>query len=296
MSMKKLYALSALLFIFILPTCRYTATKPQADSSTQAPLQNPPLRFDEEIPQTPVELPNDTTEEPLEQTSPYWDVTTVDVSYISQERKLLSFTFDDAPSRQLENLLAVFAGFNEQNPDCKATATVFCNGYLFDETSAHTLSMSLALGWELGNHSYSHPDLTTLGLETLREEIEKTDEILYKLDGKKTHLFRPPYGRYDDALRKACPTPIVNWTIDTLDWSGTSVDDIVEQVLTQKADGSIVLMHDNCPNTVEALKILLPKLKDEGYQVVSLSALAKMHQCALKQGSVYIRARKNGNG
>lgn len=284
------------MFFFILPACRCTAVQQPPSPSAQTPLHQPPERFDDAPSPVPVETPSeeekDCTPAPLPL---YWDVSGVDTSYISAERKLIAFTFDDAPSHQLENLLAVFASYNEANPDCKGTATVFCNGYFFDSNSAHTLNAAVALGWELGNHSYSHPDLTTLGETDLRGEIEKTDALLYKIDGKKTHLFRPPYGRYNNDVRALCPTPIINWTIDTLDWSGMSAEEIVEEVLTGKADGSIVLMHDNCPNTVEALKILLPKLKEEGYQAVSLSALSKMHDCAFKRGSVYIRARKNGN-
>ena len=71
----------------------------------------------------------------------------------------------------MEHLLSVFAAYNEENPDCMATATVFCNGYFFDGKPPHVLSAAVAMGWELGNHSYSHPDLTTLSPAQLLEEI-----------------------------------------------------------------------------------------------------------------------------
>ena len=220
----------------------------------------------------------------------------MDDSFVSRERKLIAITFDDAPSTKMEALLSVFASYNEANPDCKATATVFCNGYFLDEQTTHTLSAALAMGWELGNHSYSHPDLTKLDTQALYEEIERTDGLLCKIDQKPVHLFRPPFGNMNDAVREVCQAPIINWTIDTLDWAGTSANDISQQVLSQKADGSIVLMHDNSQNTVDALKMILPKLKADGYQAVSVSTLAKMHECTLKRGKVYIRIRKNGNG
>lgn len=277
--MRKLVHLSISLICALLCGCRSVPNAPNSTSSTPS--------------QTPTEAPRESMDEATP-SSNVWNTNDVDISYVSRERKLISFTFDDAPASQIEHLLAVFASYNEANPDCKASASVFCNGYLFNSETPHVLSTALAMGWELGNHSYSHFDLTTLNASQIAEEIEKTDRLLEQVDGKRTHLFRPPFGRMNDTLREICPVPIVNWTIDTLDWAGTSVDDICQQVLTQKQDGSIVLMHDGYENTVEALKMLLPQLKAEGYQVLSVSAMAKMHDCALKQGSVYIRARKNG--
>ena len=105
-------------------------------------------------------------------TAPYpqeiWDLSDVDVSTIDCNRKLIAFTFDDAPTRYLENIFAVFAAFNEENPDCKASATYFFNGKLFDNENVQLLHSAVAMGFELGNHTYSHFDLTTLSDEELR--------------------------------------------------------------------------------------------------------------------------------
>ena len=288
---KSLYIL--LLFVFFACTffgCQPKTTPPAQSSVLKIP--NPPPKRLIEQPFTSIQTP----EEQIPAPSLFWDTNDVDVSYVSREKKLISFTFDDSPSTHLEQLLSVFADFNEKNPDCKATATVFCNGYLFDNENTHTLHNAFVMGWELGNHSYSHPDMAKLSKEEVLNELEKTDKILQAIDGKSTHLFRPPFGSISEIVKEVCPTPIINWTIDTLDWSGTSVEDIQTQVLTQKYPGAIVLMHDHCSNTVDALKSLLPSLKEEGYQVVSVSTLAKMHNCTLKRGAVYIRARKKGNG
>ena len=220
-----------------------------------------------------------------------WDVTATDISTVDPSRKLIAFTFDDTPAKTLENILAVFAIFNEANPDCIATATLFCNGRLINETSVHTLHTAYALGWELGNHSYSHPDFTTLSDLDYSLEIERTDELLFGVDGKEKHLFRPPFGKIDERS-KTLSTPVINWTIDTLDWTGVSETQIYETVFSQKSDGAIVLMHDGYPSTVDALKRLLPDLKKAGYQAVSVSQLSKAHDRALKNGVTYIRARK----
>ena len=245
------------------------------DSST--PLKNPNL----EKPETKPPVPDD-----------IWDVRDVDISYIDPSRKLISFTFDDAPAKTLENILAVFASFNEQNPDCPASATLFINGSLCNEENMHTLRAAHVLRFELGNHTHAHKDLSSLSEEELLFEIERTDAILQTIDGKPFHLLRAPYGKLSDTVRAVAKTPILDWTIDTLDWTGVSADEMYDTVFQNRADGSIVLMHDGHSNTVEALKRLLPDLKKDGYQVVSISAMAKQHRCALKRGSVYVRARK----
>lgn len=236
-------------------------------------------------------LPTPTAPDPA-----IWDVTDVDISYIDPARKLISFTFDDAPAKTLESILAVFAAFNEDNPDCQATATLFCNGLYFDNQSTQLLHAARALGFELGNHSYSHFDLTTLDPAQIEWEIAATDEILSRIDGKEKHLFRAPFGRIDETVRAQIQTPIMNWTIDTLDWTNASEEDVYSTVWNNKFSGGIVLMHDGYGNTVSALKRLLPDLKEAGYQVVSLSAMAKAHGVSLKNGGEYIRARKKGDG
>ena len=221
-----------------------------------------------------------------------WDVTNADISKLDPDRKLIAFTYDDAPASNLENLLAVYTAYNEANPDCIATATLFCNGNRIDETFSHTLRSALALGFELGNHTFSHPDLSKLSIENIAGEIDQTDSILSKLDGKPRHLFRAPYGKISDQVQKQVQTPILNWTIDTLDWKDKTAQEIYDSVWEQKYAGAIVLMHDGYENTVTAMKTLLPDLKEAGYQAVTISQMSKAHDCPLRVGSVYIRARK----
>ena len=221
-----------------------------------------------------------------------WDLRGVDVSHVDPEKKLIAFTFDDAPTRRLENLFAVFAAFNESNPDCKASATYFFNGMLFDNENLQLLHTAVAMGFELGNHTFSHYDLTTLPTPTLLHEIDETDKILQQADGKRYHLLRAPFGRVNDSVKSVAHTPLIDWTIDTVDWTGASTESICQQVLYHCFSGAIVLFHDGYENTIHAIKYLLPALKENGYQVVNVSQLAKMHNCTLQRGKVYIRARK----
>ncbi len=229
---------------------------------------------------------------PPEKKDEFWDVSHIDVSGVNTNNKLVSFTFDDAPAKHLEELIAVFVAFNEQNPDCKASATLFCNGKRIDNHTATALKMATALGFELGNHSFSHADLTALSKNQLIAEIDETDKLLKSIDGKERHLLRAPYGKLNDLVKQTAKTPIIDWTVDTLDWTGKSAEKIYQAVISKVYSGAIVLFHDGYLETVTAVKRLLPDLKQAGYQVVSVSKLAKAHACPLKNGSVYIRARK----
>lgn len=268
------------LVCLLFSACKTVDTPEKKLSSEYLSLNNPTID-QMEVEQPSFELPQGV-----------WDTSDIDVSLISPQRKLIAFSFDDAPSRTLENILAVYAAYNESNPDCPAFATVFCNGKYIDAQSPPLLAAAYGMGFELGNHTHSHYDLSTLSKEQLQWEIDATDEILCTIDGKKRHLLRAPFGRTNDLVKDVAPAPLIDWTIDTLDWTGISEDEIYRAVMENKFSGAIVLMHDGYAHTVDALKRLLPDLKAEGYQVVSVSQLAKMHDCTLMNGKVYIRARK----
>ncbi len=290
--MSKLSFKRRVAFLFCLPLL-FASCHQKNSSASEPPKQEIEREFPERIPSpTPIEEKHEPETPTVD--SDIWDVSDVDISRIDTNRKLIAFTFDDAPKRTLENILAVFASFNENNPDCPAFATVFFNGYLFDAVSTQSVHAALALGFELGNHTQSHLDLATLDFPTLEREIDETDALLEKIDGKKRHLLRAPFGSVGELVRKATHTPILDWSIDTRDWSGVSENDIYNSVYEARASGAIALMHDGYEHTVSALKRLLPDLKADGYQVVSVSQLSKAHACPLRRGNRYIRIRKMG--
>lgn len=274
---------------FPLCTCHVRSERKNAPAERQTQSQKFP-EFNEDY--VNLNTPDYIPEKIQKTDTDEWNVSDIDVSEIDQSRKLISFTFDDTPARHLENILAVFATYNETNPQCRAFATLFVNGHLCNADSFPTLSLAKTLHFELGNHTYSHYDLTQLETSVLQQEIDETDLFLEKIDGKTRHLLRPPFGNYNQAVCELSQAPIIHWTIDTLDWTGISAEEIFNTVFDNRFSGAIVLMHDGYPNTVTALKALLPALEEDGYQVVSVSQMAKMHGCTLKNGKVYIRARK----
>ena len=295
--MRKNFFYSGILSVFFLFTglcsCQKTPDKngfsdKNALSSRHVPTPLPifPDSEDPLLPDVSPELPDPPVNPNV------WDVSDVDISKIDPNRKLIAFTFDDAPARHLENIMAVYADFNENHPDCVASATLFINGYLCDAQSPTLLTAALTLGFELGNHTYSHADLTTLSPAETAAEIDRVDDYLFAIDGKRRHLFRPPYGKITDEQKNAAETPIISWTIDTVDWTGVEEEKIYQTVMQNKFTGALVLMHDGHGHPVQALTRLLLDLKAAGYQVVSVSQMSKVHACPLYKGKEYIRARK----
>lgn len=233
-----------------------------------------------------------TQSENVQPTSRVWENKDVDVTRVNPSFKRIAITFDDAPASSLERLISVFASFNEENSDCPAFATLFCNGFRIQGGALHTLTSAHAVGWELGNHGYTHRDFNQFSFAETQEELEKTDKLLAKIDGKTRHLFRPPFGNLNKDTQTCLQTPIVYWTIDTLDWTGKPTEEIESKVLNSVFDGAIVLMHDGYENTVQAVKALLPALKKRGYQCVTVSQMAKAQKQLLYNGNGYIRIRK----
>lgn len=230
---------------------------------------------------------------PSAQKNEVWSVENVDTSRINRSRRLIAFTFDDAPSNRLEELVAVFLNYNATHPDAPASATLFCNGCRIHRPIDTALHAAVTAGFELGNHSQNHKKLTTLSWEELRKELDTTDERLSHYDGQSRHLFRAPYGEVNADVCSAVNAPVIDWFIDTLDWTGIPAEEIYDRVWKSKGSGVIVLMHDGYENTLTALKRLLPDLYEAGYQAVTVSQMAKAHACNLRCGAVYTRARKN---
>ena len=220
-----------------------------------------------------------------------WDVSNEDVSQLNPSKKYIAFTFDDAPTPKLPKLVEVFSSFNEENPDCIASATIFYNGVNLNQYTLPYLQSAYEHGLELGNHTYTHCDLRKLSANEITKEIDLVDQFLQKIDGKPRHLLRAPYGAVNDDFRKIANAPILDWSVDTLDWTENSVDDICNKTLNGLEQGGIVLFHEGAKNTLESVRRLLPILKERGFQVVSVSKLSKAHTCPLRIGGLYTRAR-----
>lgn len=153
--------------------------------------------------------------------------------------------------------------------------TFFFGGNWLEE-NPHLVQEIAANGHEVGNHSYTHPHMAKLSREEIVQELNRTSELIKELTGQRPDLFRPPFGEYNNRVIKTCREEgyhVVQWSIDSLDWKDVSTDFIVQTVLKNIGPGEIILMHNNGSHTAAALKRLIPKIKDKGYEIVPLSEL-----------------------
>jgi peptidoglycan-N-acetylglucosamine deacetylase len=172
-------------------------------------------------------------------------------------------TFDDGPAgAYTDQILEVL----EQN---NAKATFFMIGQNAQRDPARVRAV-LDAGHTLGNHTWNHPDMTTLTRAQMDEQIGRSQTLLESF-GAEVNCFRPPYGAHNTTVNQAITAAGLQrqmWNEDTRDWSRPGVDAIVD-VLLGATPGDVVLMHDgggDRSQTVEALEIALPQLAAKGYK------------------------------
>jgi len=137
-------------------------------------------------------------------------------------------------------------------------------------------------GHVIGNHSWSHPDLSKVGIERLNFEIMETERVLEKITGRNTALIRPPYGAVSkEAIEYMMDLnyKAVNWSVDSVDWRDRDVDQILINTLPSVRDGGILLFHtaggegQSLAATVAALSEVIYTLKVQGYEFVTVDEL-----------------------
>lgn len=184
---------------------------------------------------------------------------------IDPKKKAIAITFDDGPSKYTKKVLSLFQKY-------KGNATFFVIGNKVD-LYHETLKTLVKNGNEIGNHSYNHKYLTRVTDEELLTQITDTQNIVKEVTGTTPKLFRPTYGSINKHLRDKVKLDIVMWTVDTSDWKTNNPKKIASRALKTIKDGDIILMHDTHSQTIKALEIMLPKLVEEGYQLVTVSEL-----------------------
>lgn len=182
--------------------------------------------------------------------------------------KLVALTFDDGPSNITNQVLDIL----ESN---KIVGSFFLIGNLITEDKKPILERQLALGCEICNHSFTHGDMSKMSAEVIREEIKKTSDIIREMVNVETKFFRPPFILLSDTMYDNIDMPFICGE-DSVDWNqDTTTEGRIENVLNKVHDGSIVLMHDmyNNHKTLEALPVIIEKLRAQGYEFVTISQL-----------------------
>lgn len=202
-----------------------------------------------------------------------------DILNYTKSDKIIAFTFDDGPSYNTIKIVNTLVKY-----DSKATFFLVGNQV---EKYAKTMDVLVKNGMDIGNHTYSHKELTKLRDKEILKEIDLTNEVIYNKTGIKPMFLRPSYGAMNKRIKKLSTMPIIVWNIDTLDWKYHNSNKIKDKILKYVSDGDIILMHDTYVATLNAVEMVIPELKKQGYKIVSVSELFKYKGVKPKLGIGY---------
>lgn len=196
-----------------------------------------------------------------------------------QHKTRIAFTFDDGPGEYTDELLDCL----EEN---NAHATFFMLGQNVGSWES-TVQRMADIGCEIGSHSWDHPNLYDLSMDSVAKEFSDTDAALEKACGQKASVARAPYGNWSDDIISTVGKPFFTWSLDSMDWSYLDVNKDYDAVMNgDLTDGSIILMHDIHEPSVQAAIKMIPELVQKGYKLMTVSELAAAKRVTL-QGANY---------
>ncbi len=234
----------SLIFSLILSLSAFATSDAQnSGPPATSPVLNPPVN--EKITFTEVNVDG-----------PYIAMTFDDGPHATNTPKLLEM----AAKRHIKLTFFVLGECIEQNPD--------------------VLRREVAEGHEIGNHSWSHPNLAKLSDEAVRSQLRRTEDLIAKTAGVKPTLMRPPYGELTKRQRilvnHEFGYKVILWDVDPLDWKRPGPSVVANRIIAGTRPGSIILSHDIHPPTIEAMPQVFDALLAKGFKFVTVSELLAM--------------------
>ncbi|CAM3577462.1 polysaccharide deacetylase family sporulation protein PdaB [Marinicrinis lubricantis] len=205
------------------------------------------------------------------------------VYQVDTNKKWIALTFDISwGEKKVEPILQVLKDKGVKH------ATFFLSS-VWAQDHPNLVKQILDAGYEIGSHGHKHVSYNTLEDQEIRKQITTAHSILNKVTGKDPTLLRVPNGEFDQRVLQIASSlnyTVVQWGVDSFDWMKKDAKTIVNNVLTKAKKGDIVLMHasDSAKHTHEALPIIIDKLRDKGFELVTVSQL--ISQADLKHNEV----------
>jgi len=219
-------------------------------------LQNPTARKLANIPKPPEPKPEPKPAPAVQAPAP------------TTGNKVIALTFDDGPGPYTAHLLDVLDQYG-------AKATFFLIGSKVS-SQANIVRSIHARGHQLGNHSWSHPELPKLPVDQIADEIDRTNDAIKQATGVTPAILRPPYGAVNgvvlEQLRLRGMSSIL-WSVDTRDWADRNSDIVCSRAVAGARPGAVILMHDIHQTSVGAVPCILSALKQQGYSFVTVQGL-----------------------
>ena len=237
------------------------AQLPRLQPEAPAPGRMPELPVSPEPEQAKLEEAAEAPAGPAEETAP------APQRVVDPTRPMVALTFDDGPhavyTGQILDILEEHGG----------VATFFEVAQNLPK-APEAVRRTADLGCEIGSHSYRHANLGKMDEAAQQADQAAADALFQQVLGTAPTLLRPPYGSMNKTLKTTCGRSIVTWSIDPEDWLCRDADTVVSRIQAEKSlDGQVILLHSIYDSTVEATKILVPWLLEQGYQLVTVSEL-----------------------
>ena len=182
----------------------------------------------------------------------------------------IAMTFDDGPSATNTPKLLDMAAKRQ------IKLTFFLIGQCVEQNPA-ILRREIAEGHEIGNHTWSHPDLAKLPDEEVRAQLQRTEDIIVQTVGIKPKLMRPPYGaltkRQRQWIYRDFGYKIILWDVDPVDWKRPGSNVVARRIIAGARPGSIILSHDIHPGTIAAMPEVFDTLLAKGFKFLTVSEL-----------------------
>lgn len=191
---------------------------------------------------------------------------------VQTDEKVLALTFDCAwENSDTDKLLALLSEFNVK-------ATFFTTGD-WCRRYPEDVKRLFSAGHAIENHSDQHPHVASIPTEKLRTDTDACNETITALTGSAPRYYRAPYGEYANAMlaviEDELSLQVIQWDVDSRDWQKRSAEEMAASVIPAVQNGSILLFHNDTPNTPEALRLIIPALQKQGYRFVLLPELVR---------------------
>ena len=188
---------------------------------------------------------------------------------VSDEVKpVAALTFDDGPNASSTPIL--LDGLKER----KVRATFFLIGENVEKDENEKIVKRMyEEGHLIGNHTYTHCNLSKLETGEAKKELEQTDTVIEKITGKQPVFARAPYGELPVDSEQDLSRIYIGWTVDPLDWMTEDVSRITQSVLEKVEPGDIILLHDSYLSSVQAALRIVDALQGKGYEFITVDQM-----------------------
>ena len=194
--------------------------------------------------------------------------------------KYVALTFDDGPRRGTTDRL--LDGLRQRD----VAATFFLIGQQIED-NADLVTRMAEEGHQIGNHTWSHQRLDGAPAAVVEEEVGRTERALEALVGGGPYWLRPPYGMVSPAAEEHITVPLVKWSVDPRDWESRDTGKVTQAILEYVKPGSIILLHDIYPTSVDAALKVVDTLAAEGYWFVTVEELLWLNGVTPEAGRIY---------